>query len=259
MNFKLIISIGLLLVIGGSVVLLKKINILKIDPKVLVIGTAAGYAPFVSINYQGEYEGFDIDVANALAKQMNKKLVLKDLGSMASLFTALDQGKVDAIIWGISITQDRLQKVAMINYQGDITDSYALIFWKTIPEGVKTISDMKGKIVCVEPASSQESVLSKYNFINKLQTEKVDDALLNIQYGKANAAFVEPAIARKFKNKYSEIQILNIPLESEDQVQGAGIAIKQDNKDLIKQMQDVIATLKSTGVIAKLEQKWNML
>ena len=259
MNFKLIISIGLLLVIGGGIVLLKKINILERDPKVLVIGTAAGYAPFVSINYQGEYEGFDIDVANALAKQMNKKLVLKDLGSMASLFTALDQGKVDAIIWGISITQDRLQKVAMINYQGDITDSYALIFWKTIPEGVKTIADMKGKIVCVEPASSQESVLSKYNFINKLQTEKVDDALLNIQYGKANAAFVEPAIARKFKNKYSEIQILNIPLESEDQVQGAGIAIKQDNKDLIKQMQDVIATLKSTGVIAKLEQKWNML
>src|ERR1700687_6135739 len=67
----------------------------------LIVGTAAGYAPFASINPQGDLEGFDIDIAHAVADRMSKNLVIKDLGSMASLFTALDQGTIDVIIWGL--------------------------------------------------------------------------------------------------------------------------------------------------------------
>lgn len=224
----------------------------------LIVGTAAGYAPFVSINPQGDYEGFDIDVAHALAQEMGKKLVIKDLGSMTSLFTALNQGSIDTIIWGLSITQDRLQKVAMIHYQGELTTSYPLIFWQNIPQGVTSLTDMKNKTVCVEPASAQDTVLQKYPLIRILPTEKVDDALLNIQYGKADAAFVEPAIAKKFKNKYPEITLLDVPLQPEDQVQGVGIVIQKNNAELITQIQTAITTLKAHGTITKLEQKWGI-
>ena len=209
----------------------------------LVIGTAAGYAPWVSINAQGEYEGFDIDFANALAKKMNKKLILQDLGTMSSLFTALDQGKIDAIIWGMSITQDRLKKVAMVNYQGELTSAYSLIFWKKIPENIKTIQDLAEKTVCVEPTSHQEDVLQKYcSNSNRLPTEKIDDALLNIQYGKADAALVEPAIANKFKKKFNELQILDVPLDPKDQVAGVGVIIKQNNNNLIHQIEQAVST-----------------
>lgn len=257
MNFKVIIS-TLIILLLGSFIFLKKSSLTERDSNTLVIGTATAYAPFVSINPQGEYEGFDIDVANALTKQMGKKLVLKDLGSMTSLFTALNQGSIDAIIWGLSITQDRLKKVAMVHYQGEDTNSYPLIFWGKIPAGINSIADMKGKTVCVEPSSSQDSALNKYPEINKLYVEKVDDALLNIQYEKADAAFVEPAIAKKFQNKYPEIKILDIPLAKEDQVQGVGIVIKQDNAAQIKEIQDAVEALKKSGVISELEQKWGI-
>lgn len=260
MNFKNSVStllIVLCAVIGGFV-FSKKINPPRQDTDTFVIGTAAGYAPFVSINAQGEYEGFDIDVAYALADQMGKTIILKDLGSMTSLFTALDQGSIDAIIWGISITQDRLKKVAMVQYQGEITKTYPLIFWKNIPTGVSSISDMNGKTICVEPASSQDSLLSKYPFITKLPIEKIDDALLNIQYEKADAALVEPAIAKKFKNKYPDIQILEVPLPLQDQVNGVGIAIKQDNTKLINEVQTAVDILKAEGVITQYEQKWEI-
>lgn len=224
-----------------------------------IVGTATGYAPFVSTNPNGELEGFDIDIAHALAKQMGKQLVLKDLGSMTSLFTALNQGSIDAIIWGMSITQDRLKKVAMVNYHGELTSSYPLLFWQKIPAEIKSISDMKGKTVCVEPASAQEAALYPYDFINQLPTEKVDDALLNIQYGKADAAFVEPAIAKKFKNRYPEIQILEIPLPPEDQVHGAGIVLRKNDSERIQLVENAVATLKTTGIIKKLEQKWGMM
>lgn len=223
-----------------------------------VVGTVAGYAPFVSINQQGEYEGFDVDMARAVAATMGKQLVLKDLGSMPSLFTALQQGSIDAIIWGVSITEERLQKVAMIHYQGEITSSYPLIFWESIPAGVQSIADMHGKVVCVEPASSQEAVLCQCDGIVQLSTERVDDALLNIRYGKADAAFVEPAIAKKFKAKFPELQILDVPLATKDCVQGVGIVISKDKSALIQDVTDAVSVLKKDGTVARLEQQWGI-
>jgi polar amino acid transport system substrate-binding protein len=230
----------------------------KPQDNLIVIGTAAGYAPFVSINEEGQYEGFDIDVANALARQMGKELVIQDMGSMTALFMALDQGKIDAIIWALSITQERLDKVAMINYQGEKTKTYPLLFWKKIPENIKCIEDMQGMTICVEPTSAQDVVVQKYTGITLKPTEKVDDALLNIQFGKVQAAFVEPAIAQKFKDKYPEIQILDVELAPEDQVQGMGIAIKKGNTEIINQIQRAVDELKSEGIFATYETKWGI-
>lgn len=224
----------------------------------LVAGIAAGYAPFVSINEQGDYEGFDIDIIEQVAQIMDRRLILKDLGSMTSLLMALEQGSIDLIIWGMSITKQRLEKLAMVHYQGANTISYPLIFWKEIPAGINSIQDMNNMIVCVEPSSAQDLVLQKYPTIKILPTEKVDDALLNIQYGKAVGALVEPAIAKKFKNKFPEIQTLDVTLDGQDQVQGCGIVIKKNNIDLINRIETAIAELKQNGVITQAESQWGL-
>ncbi len=258
MQFKIILILMLLFggFWGGYIVF--KNTKTESAANTFIVGMTAGYAPFISINEKGEYEGFDIDFANALACNMNKKLVLKDLGSMTSLIIALEQGSIDAIIWGMSITKDRLKKFAMLHYQGETETSHPLIFWKEIPKKIKSLSDMKGMVVCVEPTSSQSIVLGKYKDVIIMPTEKVDDALFNIQYGKATAALIDPAIAKKFKAKYSEIKILDVPLNEEDQVQGVGVAIKQINTTLITQVQSSINQLKDNGAIKLYEKKWGI-
>lgn len=255
-NRALIATFAAIAIIISGYVLLKKSS--TKDDSTFIVGTAAGYAPFVSINKSGEYEGFDIDVANALAQKMGKKLIIKDLGSMTSLFTALNQGSIDAIIWGLSITQDRLKKVDMIAYQGEPTLSYSLIFWNRIPDDIKTIEDLKNKTIAVEPASSQDVFLGKYALINRKPIERVDDALLEIQYGKSDAALVEPVIAKKFKAKFSEINILDVPLSPEDQVLGVGITIKKGNTDLKNKINSAVTELKNSAIIKEYEQKWGM-
>lgn len=259
MKFTSIIFVILLIlsvVCGYSVI--NNLKPTRCDADNFIVGTAAAYAPFVSINEKGDYEGFDIDVAQSLAQNMNKKLVIKDLGSMAPLFMALEQGTVDAIMWGLSITNERLKKVTMVRYQGETTVSYPLIFWQTIPAHVKSIEDMKGLTVCVEPTSSQDAVLSNYPSIDKKPTEKVDDALLNIRYGKTDAAFVEPAIAKKFKTKYPQIKVIDVPLAKKDQVQGVGIAIKKENRQLSNKLEQAVRNLQSSGIIKCYEEKWGL-
>src|SRR5690606_9920450 len=97
-----------------------------------------------------------------------------------------------------------------------------------------------------------------YQNINILPTEKVDDALLNIQYDKADAALLEPTIAKKFKKKHPEIQILDIPLDLQDQVQGIGIMLKKNNQILATQINNAIANLKKEGIINFYENKWDI-
>lgn len=224
----------------------------------LIIGIAAGYAPYISINEQGQYEGFDIDIADALATTLNKKIELKDLGSMAPLMIALEQGSIDMIIWGLTITQERLQKLAMVHYQGQNKTTNPLAFWKTIPDNFKTLDDAKDLIISVEPTSFQADILANYPEIITLATEKVDDALLNIQYGKSAAALLDPEIAKKFKAKYPEIQIVNVPLKESEQALGIGIAIKKNNEKLINEVSRAIDKLKQNGLLKELEMKWNI-
>ena len=241
------------------IVLGSRNNSVPTNESILKVGIASGYAPFIRINEQGDYEGFDIDVITAIAHRLNRRHELVDLGSMSSLFMALNQGSVDALIWGLSITQDRCNKVAMINYQGETLTSYPLIFWNEIPNRIQSIDDMKGMTVCVEPGSSQEAVLSKYPFINLRYTEKIDDALMNIQYNKADAALVEPAIAKKFQARYPQIKIVPVLLAPEECEQGIGIAINKNNITLIKEIADAVASLKQEDIIASLEQKWGIV
>lgn len=227
----------------------------------LRFGIVTGYAPFVSTNAQGDYEGFDIDVAQDVARAVARKPVFKDYGSMTSLLLALDQGSVDAIIWGLSITKDRLKKVTMIHYHGTDITSYPFIFWNKEIKKTITPQDLHGMTICVEPGSTQAAILERYaakeNF-TLIPTERIDDALLSIQYGKADAAFVEPAIAHKFKTMYAEISSTEFPLTPEDYEQGIGIAIKKDNVLVKNLIQNGVKQLKINNALTKYEKKWGL-
>jgi len=225
----------------------------------LVVGTASGYAPFCSITPDGECKGFDVDIAHDLANQLEKKLVLEDLGSMNTLFLALEQGTIDCVIWGLSITQSRMKKVAMVPYAGEHTTAYKMLFWQRIPEGISSIADMKNMTVCVEAGSSQEAVLDRYPSVSKKTMNSVTDALFALQQGCCDALLVEPAIAYGFKEKLPEhIKSIDLPLAPEDQVFGIGIAIKKDNTALIESIKKAIDAMKKNCKLESAQARWGV-
>src|ERR1700688_234699 len=103
-NYKVIITIAISVLLG-LLVLVSQIT--KKEENQLVVGMMRGWAPFMTINGAGEYEGFDVDVAQEIAKRMDKELIVQDLGSLASCFVALDQKRVDVIMSGLDITEKR--------------------------------------------------------------------------------------------------------------------------------------------------------
>lgn len=134
--------------------------------KPIIIGMMSGWAPFMVVNDQGNFEGFDVDVAQEIGKRLGKKVEIKDIGSLASLLLSLEQGAIDFAMSGLGITESRQKRLCMIPYTGQNIAYFVLLFNKKIPEGVKTIDDLQSlssSIVCVEPGSNEERCLDQFS------------------------------------------------------------------------------------------------
>lgn len=231
----------------------------------LTIGTSTGYAPYISVNNQGEFEGFDVDVATELAKRLNRQLILKDQGSMPSLMMALRQGKVDALIWGISITEERRKTFSFVHYQGETVTRIPIIFWKEVPDQISSLDDLakiantkNNKFVCVEAGTSQEAALKSNPSLNVKYVDKISDALLEIKYGKSIATVLDPSLLPSLMAKNREIKVVEVDLPLDQQVHGVGICLNPSNQELLSEIQNAIREMKDEGVIQKFEKKWNL-
>lgn len=229
--------------------------------KDLVIGTTSGYAPYVSINAEGEYEGFDIDIASALADKLGRNLIIKDFGSMPALILALKQNKADALIWSISITQGRQKQMAMVYYQGDKVTSLPLLFWGDIPNSIKNLEDLANNpnaVISVEAGSFQEDVLLGVPGLTLKQVDKVSDAILELKFGKSQAALIDNSLKSIYMEKFPKLKSLTVNLPESKQSMGNGICLNSNNKDLIAAIQKAVDELFSEGKIANLEAKWKL-
>lgn len=220
------------------------------------VGTTSGYAPYVSLDNQGQYEGFDIDLAKLVAEKLNKKLVIKDIGSMPGLMMGLKQKKVDAVIWAVSITEERQKQMEMIYYQGDQITSMPLIFWKKIPPNIQTPEDLK--TICVEAGTYQEQVMKTYPNLTLKNVDKISDGILEIKYGKSLAVAVDNSLVAFLQEQNPEIKVLYFSLPESQQSLGNGICINKNNKELVAQVKKAVEELRNEGRIQELEKKWSM-
>lgn len=219
------------------------------------------WAPFMTINPQGTYEGFDVDVAQELAKRMNKTLVIKDLGSLAPCFVALEQNSIDAIISDLDITQARLKKLNMIPYTGETVTSFTLLFWKNIPGKISTVNDLgsiKNPIICAEAGSAQEKFIDAYPFLIKKPMQAVTDMILDVKYGKSLALILEPRIAARYQQQEPGLVALPVQLPPDFQVYGCGIGISKQQPTLTKTIAILINDMKADGTLRMLEKRWEL-
>lgn len=226
-----------------------------------VVGTASGYAPYVSLNEKGEYEGFDIDLAHLLAKKINKKLVIQDLGSMPSLLLAVKKKKIDSVIWAVSITEERQKELEMVYYQGEKVTELPVIFWKEIPQGIKKIEDLSHDpkhFICVEAGSYQDSVLQKYPNLKLRHLDKITDSIMELKFGKSFASAIDNSLLSHVQKQYPELKVLLLPLPSNQHALGNGICLNKTDTVLIEKIKKAVEELRVEGKIAELEKKWKL-
>ena len=221
---------------------------------VLKVGLNAGYMPFEMRSRSGQIVGFDVDIANAMAKAMGVKLKLINT-DWDGIIPALLTGKFDIIISGMTITQKRNLKVnfadpyyvvgqtILLNkkWKGKITD------YKQLDSPKFTITGMLG--------TTGDIAAKKYLSKAKLESFGTEEeAVMQVMQGRADAfVYDEPynAIFYATKGK-GKLVFLDKPFTYEP----LGWAIRKGDPDFLNWLNNFLREIKHDGVYKKLHKKW---
>ena len=120
---------------------LSTITNVKAEEKTYVIGTDVTFAPFEFQDVNGEFVGIDMDLLKAIAEDQGFKYEIKPLGFNAAV-QALEAKQVDAVIAGMSITEERALK---FDFSDPYFDSGVIMAVDEDNESVSSYEDLKGK------------------------------------------------------------------------------------------------------------------
>lgn len=226
--------------------------------KTVRFGIEGAYPPFSWTDEQGQLQGFDVDMANALCEQMRVKceLIAQDWDG---IIPALLARKYDAIIAAMSITEERQRTV-------DFTNRYALVPNKFVAKKGTALElskeGLKGKRVGVQIATTHDKYLTD-NFgkeVSLVRYGTADEAYLDLKAGRVDYVFLDAtAIEEGLLNKEGGGQYEFVGPSITDEKwfgEGFGIAVRKQDQDLKDKLNQAIIELRENGQYEAVNNKY---
>lgn len=225
---------------------------------VLTVGSDTAFPPFESMN-GSVAEGFDVDIADAIAKDLGLTLNFTSQKFDTLIPQLKAGGTFDIIFSGMTITPEREKEISFSAPYVDSNQSIAVVKGKFAqldgndPAAINTA--FTGKIIGVQSGTTGEA-WTKENIKGVKQIVPFDDALA--AFSALNAGKVDgvvndlPVTAYLVKTSYTGDEIVaEIPTGEQ-----YGIGIAQTNPELKKAIDDSLAKLKSNGTYDEIYKKW---
>ena len=223
----------------------------KAEPaKVLRVGTEPTFAPF-EFQKEGskDYDGFDMDLARAIGKQMGAKVEIVNMGFDA-LIPALNANNIDLIAAGMSITDERKKA---ITFSEPYYTSGLIVMVKKDNTAVKSVDDLKGKRIAAQIGTTGEMKARKVEGAKVTTFNTQDEAALELKNGGVDAVIGDLPVVEYFLTKGGDKFAMTVGEKME--AEQYGIAVKKDSK-LAADINKAMAELKKNGEFDKIYKKW---
>lgn len=222
--------------------------------KELVVGTAASMPPLNMTMKDGQILGFEIDLARFFAEGMGVKLTLKQI-QFSELLPALEAGKVDMILSGMTITPARNLKAAFVGPY--FVSGKSILAKKTSIEsmsGIAQINNPDKILVALKGSTSQMFCEKVFPKAKLLLADDYDQAVAMVREDKAQAMVADHPICQVSVYRYPDagLTTLNKPLSWEP----LGIAVPPNDPLLVNWLQNFLNTLDKTGDLQSLSDRW---
>ena len=219
--------------------------------KVLRVGSAIDFAPFeFQDEGQKEYQGFDMDLIRAVAKEMGRETDIQNIG-FDGLIPALQAKNIDVIISGMTINDERKQKV---NFSSPYYKSGLTMVVRSDEEAIKSFNDLKGHKVAVQIGTTSANMVKEMEGVTVTELNTPADCFMELK-----ARGVDAVVNDRPVNDYYIHQNAAVGVKTLDDVLSAedyGIAMAKDNTDLQKEIDAAIKKLHDNGEYDKIYQKW---
>ncbi|MBW4634329.1 MAG: ABC transporter permease subunit [Iphinoe sp. HA4291-MV1] len=221
----------------------------------LTMMTSPDYPPYEYYDtHSGERKivGFDIDIANTIAKELGFKLKVVE-SDFNGLIPALQANRADFVMAGMNPTAQRRKNVdfSIIYYKAKDT----IVAPKS--SNLKKPEDLSGKKVGVQLGTIQEQnaqkLAQKIPLIQLKQLNKVPEVIQEIKSGRIDAAIVEDTVAKGFAQANPDLEFNVIP--SAQEATGSAIAFPKSSP-LLESFNKVLGQMKDRGELEKLATKW---
>ena len=244
------------------------------------IGTEGAYPPWNNLNSAGELEGAEIDFGNEACKRMGVtcEWVTQDWDG---IIPALLQGKYDIIIAGMSITEERKEKVNFTT--GYMTDGARFAVLKNsglanlnIAGMAKVnlnnaggkeqaaigqlIAAMDGKTVCVQSSTIHQNFLEKHmsGAVDVKLYQAVDDHNLDLAAGRCDAVLADVGSIIDFMESDGGVDVAFTGPTFSGGVFGDGVggAVRKEDTDILEMWNAAIAEMSKDGTTAEITKEW---
>jgi polar amino acid transport system substrate-binding protein len=213
----------------------------------LRVVTDATFPPMEFVK-DGQRTGFDIDLVEALGKEMGRKIEWIDI-DFKGLIPALQSGRADMAMSAIYITDERRKVV-------DFSDPYyagGLVVLAKKAGPVKTLKDLDGRKVSVQVGTKSVQFL-KDNFpkAERIEVEKNQEMFNLAQIGRADAAVTGKPAAKLYAQSHPDMIVLPEQITTEEY----GMAIPKNQPATTQAINAALKAIKTNGTYDKLVAKW---
>ena len=213
----------------------------------LRVGIDATYPPFGSVE-GGEFSGFDVDLARAVARILRVQPVLVN-ASFDGVFPALQNGTFDVVISAVTITPER--SATMLFSEPYINAGQALAV--RTDSAIAGVESLTGKTVGVQINTTAQFAMEKMAGVTITKYNTIDLALLDLQNGRVDAVASDGPVLR-YMARMSFPGVKTVGKEYTDEA--FGVVLARGSDDLRRAVNAALFQIQDSGEYAKIYATW---
>ena len=249
-----------LCIAGVSVLFSGQVKAAQNDDKTLVVGFDAEFPPYGYKDDNGEYVGFDLELAQEVCERRGWKLVKQPI-DWDSKDMELNSGSIDCIWNGFTMNGREKDYTWTTPY---VDNSQVVIVKKD--SAIKELADLSGKTVVVQADSSalaaftgedaaQENLELAKSFQELQQVSDYNSAFMNLESGVVDAICMDIGVAKyQVESRGDAFRMLDEQVSTEQY----GIGFKKGNTKLRGQVQETLLDMLEDGTFARVAEKWGL-
>lgn len=217
-----------------------------------VVGFDQDFPPMGFMGDDGQYTGFDLELAQEVAKRLGLEYKAQPI-AWDSKDMELDSGNIDCIWNGFTMTgrenDYEWTKPYMANSQ---------VFVVAADSGIASRADLAGKVVECQADSSALAALNQApeltaTFGKLLTTADYNSAFMDLEQGSVDAVAMDVIVAGyQIKQRKADFVILDDALSSEEY----GVGFKKGNTELRDKVQKTLEEMAADGTLKAVSDKW---
>ena len=218
----------------------------------LIVGFDQDFPPMGFVGDNGEYTGFDLDLAKEVASRLGLEYKAQPV-AWDSKDMELESGNIDCIWNGFTITGREDDYTWTTPYMAN-----KQVFVVANDSDIKSQADLAGKVVEVQADSSAEAALKENQdlantFGQLLTTPDYNTAFMDLEQGAVDAVAMDEIVAGyQIKQRNADFKILDDSLNKEEY----GVGFKKGNTELRDKVQGALEEMAADGTLAKISDEW---